>query len=63
MAKGNKTEDRHYVPKMLLRQFSSDPKENEQIYIFDKHKDKKFLTHIRNIAAERGFYETEESDG
>lgn len=64
MAKANnKTEDQHYVPKMLLRRFAVDPKEKEQVHVFDKHEDKKFLTHIRNIAAERGFYETDVSDG
>ena len=58
-----KSEDQHYVPKMLLRRFAADPAEKQQIHVFDKKTDRTFPTNIRNIATERGFYETENTNG
>ncbi len=54
-----KSEDQHYVPKMLLRGFLATPKRKDQVWVFDKHESRSFLTHIRNIATERNFYELE----
>jgi len=44
----------HYVPQFVLKNFCVN--ENEQIYVFDKKTEKVFSTHIKNIAAENGFY-------
>lgn len=54
-----KSENQHYVPQFLLRNFSIPEKKgkDEQIYVFDKHTDKIFPTNIKNIASERGFYD------
>lgn len=54
---GGKSEDQHYVPRILLRGFLAAPKEKEQIWVFDKHENRSFRTQIRNIASERNFYE------
>ena len=51
------TINQHYVPKAYLKQFAN---QKEQIWVYDKHKRKKFQTHIRNVAAERFFYDTEQ---
>ena len=51
------TINQHYVPKAYLKQFAN---AKEQIWVYDKHKRKKFQTHIRNVAAERFFYDTEQ---
>ncbi len=51
-----RAEIQHYVPRLLLRGFLRDPQEKEQICVFDKHKDRSFHTNIKNIAAEREFY-------
>lgn len=50
-------ENQHYVPKMLLRGFVSDPKEKEQVFVYDKHELHSFHTNIINIVSERNFYE------
>lgn len=49
--------DQHYVPKLLLRGFS--PGKRKQLYAFDKQTERIFRSSIRNLACERGFYETE----
>lgn len=55
-----KAEIQHYVPKLLLRGFLSAPQEKEQVFVYDKHEDRLFLTNIANITAERGFYEIDD---
>jgi hypothetical protein len=45
----------HYVPQFYLREFAS---EDEQIWVYDKIEDKVFKTGIKNIAAERFFYDS-----
>ncbi len=52
--------NQHYVPQFLLKNFSFN--EDSQIYVFDKSKEVVFETHIRNVAAENGFYNFK-SDG
>jgi hypothetical protein len=46
----------HYVPQMLLRGFVTDP-DREQVWVFDKRTGKTFQTAIKNIAAEKGYYD------
>jgi hypothetical protein len=50
-------ENQHYVPQMLLRGFAYRRKKEWYVYAFDKQVERAFPTNIRNIAAERGFYE------
>jgi hypothetical protein len=59
-----KPENQHYVPKMLLRQFSvpGDGKE-PQIHVYDKRDDKAFRTAVANVVAEREFYELPHPSG
>ena len=49
--------NQHYVPQFLLRNFAD--KDKEQIWAFDKLKERFFQTSIRNIAAEKDFYDVE----
>jgi hypothetical protein len=44
----------HYVPRFILRHFTE---KKEQIWVFDKQKNRKFKTNIKNVAAESGFYD------
>jgi hypothetical protein len=46
--------NQHYVPQFILSNFTISG--GKQIHVFDKHNEKSFLTNIRNIAAETGFY-------
>ncbi len=50
----------HYVPRFLLKNFAHG--KNPQIYVYDKSDDRSFRTNIRNVAAERGFYDLESGD-
>jgi hypothetical protein len=52
--------NQHYVPQMLLRGFSISA-DTEQVHVFDKRTDKTFVTTVRNIAAEHGYYDLGES--
>jgi hypothetical protein len=52
-----RSDDQHYVPKLLLRQFAVKKKNEWYIHVFDKHEGKTFFTNVRNVATERGFYE------
>jgi hypothetical protein len=56
-------ENQHYVPKMLLRNFAFGKQGHEQLFVYDKHAEKSWPTSIKNIAAERGFYEIEIGEG
>ena len=47
----------HYVPQFLLRNFA-DP-DKDQIWVFDKHEQRSFKTSVKNVAAEKGFYDLE----
>lgn len=48
--------NQHYVPQMLLRGFTTIP-DGEQVWVFDKRTGNRFPTALRNIAAERGYYD------
>jgi Protein of unknown function (DUF4238) len=48
--------NQHYVSQMMLRGFETAPG-SEQVYVFDKQTGRKFVTSIRNVAAERGYYD------
>lgn len=45
----------HYVPQFMLKNFSFSKK--LQVWVFDKKTGKKFKSHIKNVAAEKGFYD------
>lgn len=53
---GNKSssQNQHYVPKLLLRNFTVPS--SEQITTYDKWDKRTFTTNIKNIASETGFY-------
>lgn len=53
MAK-DEPKNHHYVPQFLLRGFAFGDK--EQIHVFDKLANRTFVTAIRNVASEIGFY-------
>ncbi len=48
-------EQQHYVPRFLLKNFAHGQK--PKIFVYDKSNDRQFHTNIRNVAAERGFYD------
>lgn len=50
----DKSENQHYVPKMLLRNFC-DP-QSGNVHCFDKHTGKAFASNPKNLASERNFY-------
>jgi len=50
-------EVQHYVPRFLLRRFAT----QDQVYVFDKHHDRSFVSNVRNLAGESGFYDFEHS--
>jgi len=50
-------EQQHYVPQFLLRNFSHG--EKPKIFVYDKSNDKRFHANIKNIAAEKAFYDLE----
>ena len=52
--------NQHYVPQFLLRRFC-DNKTN-QVYVYDKQTGRSFRTNIRNIIAERSFYDFKVDD-
>jgi hypothetical protein len=52
--------NQHYVPQMLLRGFAVDA-DLESVFVLDKQSGKVFKTAIRNIAAERGYYDLDDS--
>lgn len=49
--------NQHYVPQFLLRNFSAN--EKDQVHVYDKLKENKFITSVRNVAAENSFYNFE----
>ena len=54
MARSDKSENQHYVPRMLLKNFTLS--KAEQVHAFDKRESRSFRTNIRNVASERNFY-------
>lgn len=56
MPQNQAAQNQHYVPKFILRNFLSDPKK-ERVCVFSKKSGKGFTTSIKNILAERRFYE------
>jgi hypothetical protein len=48
------TQNQHYVPKFILRQFLTNT-DGERVAVYDKQKDKTFVTSIRNVMAENRF--------
>lgn len=48
------TQNQHYVPKFILRQFLADT-DGERVAVYDKQTDKTFVTSIRNVMAENRF--------
>lgn len=51
----------HYVPRMLLKNFAFGKK--RKVWVYDKQQDAEYETNIKNIAAEKGFYNISNSDG
>jgi hypothetical protein len=47
----------HYVPQFYLRSFASEGGKTPRIWCYDKARQKAFKTNIKNVAAERNFYE------
>lgn len=45
----------HYVPQFLLRNFTAGKK--PQIWTYDKSTGNRFRSHVKSVAAERGFYD------
>lgn len=54
-----KTQVGHYVPQVLLKNFSFSKKGERYVFAFDKHAERTFAPNIARIVAERGFYEIE----
>lgn len=52
--------NQHYVPQFLLKHFTFGKKDH--VWCFDKHTGRKFQSAVRNVAAERGFYNFEGDD-
>src|SRR5713101_7743636 len=50
-------EQQHYVPQIFLKNFLAGKK--PFIWVYDKATDRIFQTNIRNVAAEKGFYDLE----
>lgn len=51
-----KTKNQHYVPQFMLRAFSNS---ESRVSVFDKAKDRIFVSSPRNMASENGFYDFE----
>ena len=52
----------HYVPQSYLRSFASEGGKTPRIWCYDKTRQRAFKTNVRNVAAERTFYERSDSD-
>lgn len=52
--------NQHYVPQFILANFCIE--NSSQIFVFDKRREVIFRTHIKNVAAERGFYNFKEGE-
>jgi len=51
--------NQHYVPQSYLKNFSSD---RSQVFVFDKFKQRSFVSNVRNVASERTFYDFPQSE-
>ena len=52
----------HYVPKCLLRGFTAG--KSDKVWVYDKQSDRKpFVTAVKNVAAEQGFYNLDTPQG
>lgn len=51
----NQTERQHYVPRFLLKNFTSE--KQDHVFVFDKKEEKSFKTNVNNIAVEKNFYD------
>lgn len=50
----------HYVPQFILKKFCQGKK--PQLWVYDKHEDRAFKSHVKNIASESSFYDFELDD-
>jgi hypothetical protein len=57
MSKGELPKIQHYVPRLILKNFCIE--DNDHLFVFDKPNGEVFQTNIKNIAAEKGFYDLE----
>ena len=57
MRSKNLPKHQHYVPRVLLRAFTTG--RSQQVYVFDKTDSRVFRTSIRNVAGQRGFYDVD----
>lgn len=55
--KPRKNSAQHFVPQFILRNFAFN-KKRDQVWVFDKKSLKSFPSNIRNVASEKGFYDT-----
>lgn len=60
--KSKQIENQHYVPQFLLRNFAEGRKKKKRIHVFDKWNRKAFISSPRNVAAEIGFYDFDDTD-
>jgi hypothetical protein len=51
----------HYVPRFLLTNFSTGKRSH--IWAYDKHRSVRFRANVKNLAAEKGFYDHENGEG
>lgn len=54
--KARKKAAQHYVPQLILRNFSFNKKE-DQVWVFNKRTEKIYRSNVRNVASEKGFYD------
>lgn len=59
--KSMNAQKRHYVPKLIIRNFLFD-KKREAVRVYDKKENKEFQTSIANIMAERRFHDFSAGD-
>jgi hypothetical protein len=52
-----KNSAQHYVPQFIIRNFAFNKKQ-DQVWVFEKKSSKIFRSNIRNVASEKGFYDT-----
>ncbi len=50
----------HYVPQFILKKFCTGKK--PQLWVYDKHNDRCFKSHVKNIASETSFYDIDIDD-
>lgn len=55
-----KVENQHYVPKFLLRNFTS--RKKKKLWVYDKQEENTYSTNVKNTATERNFYVLKNGD-